>query len=258
MFLTPINYRFSYGLGKDLKINFGKGAKPNEQARKEGEIKKNQNFDKLAGIFGDNQKEQEKGGKVFEYHQREEDNQEEEDVEYSHEHLEEFMKSLNEHNKNKGFKQTGFTHDDHDPKEIGNSTLNPEQTDNLISNFLQNVNHNSNQDPQTVGKYRIEIPSKRAGSEIMSANVERMACNQTGATLSNSLAYSQSNASVLGTNQFNSVSLVSGVKLRQKEALEEEKFDNQKLELDERQKRHSTQELNLNDDDDEDLDRDDN
>ncbi len=48
----------------------------------------------------------------------------------------------------------------------------------------------------------------------------------TGATLSNSLAYSQTNASVKGYNQFNSVNLVSGLKSKRNQ--EESKLEEEK------------------------------
>jgi hypothetical protein len=167
-----------------MKINLPQGIKVTEeekkQMRKEGEIKRNQNFDKLTGIFGEPEKRKEhKEGKVFEYHEKDEEENELEDIDYSHAHLEEFMKSLNEHNKNNSFKKKEFaTVSDHS-NDLGNSTLNPEQTDNLITNFLSSVATNQN-------------PPRRAGSEIASIT-SKIAPSQTGATLSNSLAYSQTN-----------------------------------------------------------------
>lgn len=226
------------------------------QIRKEGEVKKNENFDKLTGIFGQPQSKTEaKDGKVFEYHEKDQEDDEDDpdaDVDYSHAHLEDFMKSLNQHNINKGFKKEQLATQDEESKDFGNSTLDPEKADNLISQFLQSVNGSSNQ--ETIGNNNPLNPVRRAGSQIMSVNTDRIASNHTGATLTNSLAYSQTNGSVAGT-QFNSVGLVSGVKSRQQEANEEIKIDEKLTEV--RHQRNSTQELKLaNDDDDEDLDRD--
>lgn len=173
-----------------MKINLPQEKKLTEeekkQMRKEGEIKRNENFDKLTGIFGEQKdKKEHKEGKVFEYHEKEEKEEEKdegnelEDIDYSHAHLEEFMKSLNEHNKNNSFKKKEFATVSNDSSELGNSTLNPEQTDNLITNFLSSVGTNQNL-------------IRRAGSEIASIN-SKIAPSQTGATLSNSLAYSQTN-----------------------------------------------------------------
>ena len=68
---------------------------------------------------------------------------------------------------------------------------------------------------------------------MVSSHVEGIGAH-TGATLTNSLAYSQTNASVVGHGQFNSVNLVSGIRSRQKEnenKIEEDKnIENQSKE----------------------------
>ena len=165
-----------------------------------------------------------KVNKVFEQNEA---NASDEEIEYSQAHLEEFMKSLNAHNKNKGFKQDQLEESEHDTRGIGDSTLNPEQTNCLISTFLNNVNHNSNLNPQTCSKDKVQVVNKRSESQIISGNFDVILGTHTGATLSNSLAYSQTNASVKGYNQFNSVNLVSGLKSRRNQEeskLEEEKY----------------------------------
>jgi hypothetical protein len=243
-------FSFSYGLGKGMKITIPTNKIDPEikkKMKKEGEVKRNENFDKLAGIFGkdDSQNDQnDKGGKVFEYHEKEDiqpniENVDEEELEanYSAAHLEEFMKSLK-------------TSD----KDIGNSTLNPEQTENLITCFLQK-HGNSNNDSQTIIQSRLGPQAKRTGTQMLSSVVEKINTKRTGATLSNSLAYSQSNASVLGTGQFNSVSLVSGVKSRKNQITEEEE-KLEEVELDDDPIHHRTEELRIQNEED-DLERDD-
>ena len=201
---------FSYGLGKELAI---KSPEIDKKFSKEGRFKNQQNFEKLTNEFV-TEKPKNKESKVFEYELKDKNKTEdynkvegdfEEDMEYSHIHLEEFMKSLNEHNNNNSFgnkTQLSVQQDEN----IGNSTLNPEQTSNLITSFLKNINKNAlNQDQRT----------KRSNTEIVSSHVEGIA--HTGITLTNSLAYSQTNTSVVGHGQFNSVNLVSGIRSRQKE-----------------------------------------
>lgn len=231
-----------------------------EKMRKEGEVKKNQNYEKITGIFGSNNNQEEtKGdGKVFEYHEKERqeefvndkaDNSEDE-IDYSHEHLEEFMKSLNEHNKGKGFKNPGLSTVDVEPKNEGNNTLTHEQADNLISTFLKNVNVNTNRDSQPVDKALAPLGSKRSESEIVSGNLDGLLGINTGATLSNSLAYSQTNASARGNNQFNSVSLVSGMRSRLNRNTEAgEKQKNRYGVEESRHKKNATQEYKLPPDD---------
>lgn len=68
--------------------------------------------------------------------------------------------------------------------------------------------------------------NKRSESQIISGNFDGMLGTHTGATLSNSLAYSQTNASVKGYNQFNSVNLVSGLKSKRNQ--EESKLEEEK------------------------------
>lgn len=215
---------FSYGLGKDLAIKFQTQNPVKEVDRQkltqEGQTKNQANFDKLAGAFGDFNTQKQKEGKVFEYHEKDNEEQKndegdfEDEMDYSHAHLEEFMISLHEHNNNNAF-GTKTQLSIHKENEMAhNSTLNPEQTNNLISNFLKNVNQNPGINPQ----------SKRSESEIFSTRIGISAVHE-GATLNNSLSYSQTNASVKGLNQFNSVNLVSGVKLKQKEQSEQKHLE---------------------------------
>lgn len=212
--------------------------------RKEGEVKKNENFDKLAGIFGKDSNQtdnHDKGGKVFEYYEKEDIqpqiehlDETEQEVNYSAAHLEDFMKSLKT-----------------SEKDIGNSTLNPEQTENLITDFLQNVNGNSKNDAQTIIQNRIGPQTKRSGTQMISSTVDRITSNHTRGTLSNSLAYSQSNASVLGTGQFNSVNLVSGIKSRQNQQMEEEEDKLEEVKLDIDPIHHRTEEFRVQNEEDE-------
>lgn len=133
---------FSYGLGKELAIKTPEINK--EKLTKDGRIKNQKNFEKLSNAFAtENPKNKE--SKVFEYEIKDKNNTEEhtkvegdfeEDMEYSHIHLEEFMKSLHEHNNNNPFgtkTQLSVQQDEN----VGNSTLNPEQTNNLITSFLK-------------------------------------------------------------------------------------------------------------------------
>jgi len=254
---------FSYGQGKELKISMqGKkiGKEEKEIMKKEGEVNKNLNFDQLAGIFENKNHE----GKVFEYHEQQEelkgqnpqlDDKErdiEDNIDYSHEHLEEFMKSLSEHNQNQNFKQA-LGNEEEKLKDFGNSTLNPSQADVLITDFLQNVSNNEHVDTQTVDKGKMELLSKRDGSRILSIDQDKYTGRHTGATLSNSLAYSQSNASVVGMNQFNSVSLVSG-NCNKRETNEDSKLE--EIKIDSTHKHHLTEQIKWENEED-DLERDD-
>lgn len=251
----------------DLPASKPKDPETQAKMRKEGELKKNENFNKITNIFGGSSEQPKTGhkeGKVFEYHQKdmpdEKVDQEYEipdNIEYSQAHLEDFMKSLKDHTKSKGLIPQNIETESVDPKEIGNSTLNPEQTDNLITTFLKNVNHNTNQVAFTCSKEKGQNVNKRSESQIISGNLDGILGGHAGATLSNSLAYSQTNASVKGYNQFNSVNLVSGVKSRI--AHEESKHEEEKYSTNLHENQLPIQPYKLPDDEDrnsdEDLDR---
>lgn len=245
---------FSYGQG-DLRIDLhGKKQtkEQKEQMKKEGEVKKQDNFNKIQKIFGQEEPQEKPTGKVFEYPEQPDqvEPEPEEEIDYSHEHLEEFMRSLNEHNKTKNFKAALEEEQKEGPTDYANNTMNPQQTDNLINEFLQNVNNKQGQDPQSVTKENPEMLSRRTGSEVLSSGVDRAASHHTGATLSNSLAYSQSNASALGAGQFNSIGLVSGVKSRQQE--EDDNIEHINLEI----KPEPVEELQYKPEEDDELERD--
>ena len=177
-FKTSNDLDFSYALDQKLKIKFDDIKKASDEEKKkqqeEGATKNQDAFNKMKEMVSGNTLEESKG--VFEYKADTEeirmvDDEEDDDdipcdfedddpLEYSAEHLEEFMTELKS--------QKG-----------GNEMAQTEKSEHLISNFLQNV---KSKDPnKTSGKKPVSLSASQRGGGAP--------------TLTNSLAYSPTNAS---------------------------------------------------------------